>query len=223
MEQAAKIGPWRMEMFGGFRLYESEREIFLKSSINARLLAYLAFYPHRFHPRDELLCLLWPDEDPDLTRNRLRVGLSTLRRRLEPPGIPSGTVLVADRQKIRLHPESFASDVSRFESAFTEALQSEDESQRTVLLVTAAEAYGGPLLPDFSEDWVLGERERLAQSYLQALHRLVRNLVNVRDYERALVYARQMVQADDLREEGHRAIMRLYMALGQPSCRAASV
>ena len=210
--------PLRIEMLGRLRILRGTQSITqLKSHKIARLLAYLAFYPTRPHPRDELLHLLWPDEDPQVTRNRLRVGLNTLRHHLEPPGIPAGTVLVANRLTIQLHPEAFSSDVALFETALTDALHAEAEPRRTGLLITAVETYGGPLLPNDYNDWVLGERERLTQSYLQALHRLVRCLTNVHDYERALVYARQAVQADGLREEAHRDVMRLYVALGQPS------
>jgi predicted ATPase/DNA-binding SARP family transcriptional activator len=212
------IYPLRIEMLGGLRILRGTQSITnLRSHKIARLLAYLAFYPTRPHPRDELLDLLWPEEDPELTRNRLRVGLNTLRHHLEGSGISSGTVLLADRLTIQLHPGSFSSDVALFETTFTEALQAEVETRRVSLLLAAVEAYGGTLLPDDSADWVLGERERLAQSYLQAVRRLVRCLANVHDYERALVYARQAVQADDLREESHRDVMRLCVALGQPS------
>ncbi|MCW3096426.1 MAG: Bacterial transcriptional activator domain [Chthonomonadaceae bacterium] len=61
------------------------------------------------------------------------------------------------------------------------------------------------------------ERERLSQSFLQALHRLTRLLAETGDYEQALYYARLATQQDSWREEAHRDAMRLYMALGRPS------
>ena len=52
--------------------------------------AYLAFYLRRAHPREVLAELLWPETPPEAARNSLSQALSSLRRRLEPPGsIPS--------------------------------------------------------------------------------------------------------------------------------------
>src|SRR5262245_14175720 len=42
----------------------------------AALLALLALRPQRTHPRDELAEQLWPEEDWDATRNRLRQALA---------------------------------------------------------------------------------------------------------------------------------------------------
>jgi DNA-binding SARP family transcriptional activator len=70
------------------------------------VLARLALLPNRDHPREELVELLWPDEDPDATRPRLRQALAVLRRVLEPEGVPGGSVLIADRSNVRLNSEA---------------------------------------------------------------------------------------------------------------------
>lgn len=212
------IHPWRIEMLGGLSLRQGgSPEVDLKSYLLSRMLAYLAFYPSRAHLREELLALLWPEEDPAITRNRLRVALNHLRHHLEPPGVASGAVLATDRFSIRLQPQSFTTDVMQFEAHFSEALQTTEETQRAQRLQNAVEIYRGPLLPDLYEDWMLAERERLAQCYLQALHRLVRHLASAKEYERALNYAQRALQVDSVREEAHRDVMQLYVALGQPS------
>lgn len=74
------------------------------SSRVAALLARLALFPRRDYPREELVDLLWPDSDLDAGRLSLRVALASLRRQLKPPGVPPGSVLVADRTTIRLRP-----------------------------------------------------------------------------------------------------------------------
>jgi predicted ATPase/class 3 adenylate cyclase len=63
---------------------------------------------------------------------------------------------------------------------------------------------------------VLGQREWLAETYFQALGRLVTLLEREGDLPRALEYVRQGVLADPLREEGRRDLMRLLAAAGQP-------
>jgi DNA-binding SARP family transcriptional activator len=58
------------------------------------LFAYLALFPQRVHTREELADLLWPDAEPEAARTNLRTALSSLRKQLEPPGTPAGSVLV---------------------------------------------------------------------------------------------------------------------------------
>ena len=117
----------------------------------ASLLAYLALHVGRDCSRDVLCEALWPDGDPHETRNRLRVTLSSLRRQLEPPGVPPGAVLdTSVTNAVRLRAESVWVDVATFETAL-----------RTGDTAVARALYKGELLPTFYEEWILMERERL--------------------------------------------------------------
>ena len=82
---------WRFTLLGSFRaqqgLVSTER---FRTRKTAALLAYLAFYPHATHHREELATLLWPDAPPNLGLKSLGVALSSLRKLLEPPGVPPG-------------------------------------------------------------------------------------------------------------------------------------
>lgn len=119
----------------------------------AALLAYLAYHRGKLFSREHLCELLWPDEDLEITRNRLRVTLGSLRRQLEPPGVSFGTVLeTVGNGAVRIRAETVTTDVSLFEAAV-----------RQGDLAGAAEWYGrGVLLPTLYEDWVVGERQRLS-------------------------------------------------------------
>src|SRR5438552_12822810 len=105
---------WRIEMLGWLRVVGDDRVITRFSTHKTgALLAYLAYHGHRSHPREELIELLWPDQPLEAGRNRLRLALSSLRRQLEPPGIPSGAVLLADRHSVQLNPAVVATDVAQ--------------------------------------------------------------------------------------------------------------
>ena len=116
------------------------------------LLARLALWPRRAHPREELVELLWPGVAADVGRNRLRQVLSTLRALLEPPGAPP--VLQADRHALRLLPGTLGCDAHDFERLLSGRRDAD-----------ASALYAGELLPGFYDDWVSDERLRL-----QALH-----------------------------------------------------
>src|SRR5260370_13508127 len=116
-------GRWRIELLGGVRATEGNRVVphFRRQKARA-LLAYLAYYPDRAHRREELIELLWPEVAPEDGRNSLRQTLFLLRPQLEPPGVPPGSVLAADRTSVRLNREAVTTDVAEFGAACSAGL-----------------------------------------------------------------------------------------------------
>ena len=209
--------PWRIELLGRLSARQDGRVIRrFRTQKTGALFAYLAYYRDRPHPREELIELFWPEDAAPAARNSLRVSLTSLRRQLEGPGIPAGAILIADRANVQLNPAACLTDVAEFEKAFRASAEVESAAARVQLLRQAVDLYQGELLPGYYEDWILPERDRLAEAYLSALRRLVKALAQARDFERAIGYARRAVSADPLREESHRNLMRLYAAIGQP-------
>src|SRR4051794_5422600 len=105
----------RLEMLGRFVVRQGNREFHrFHTQKTASLLAYLACYKQRFHPREVLIELFWPDDAQEAARNSLSVALNALRRQLEAPGIPPGTLLIADRSSVYLNPDAFTTDVEDF-------------------------------------------------------------------------------------------------------------
>jgi adenylate cyclase len=215
---------WRIELLGGLRVVGAGTGEAAGGPVITRfrtqktgaLLAYLAYYLQRAHPRDHLIELLWPEAGPDAASNSLSQALSSLRRQLEPPGVTPGAVLAADRVSVRLNPESVTTDTAAFEAAHHAAAAAESHTERVRWLAQAVELYRGELLASSYENWVQEQREWLAESFFQALSQLLALLEQAGDFPRALEYARRGVLADPLREEGRRDLMRLYAAVGQP-------
>jgi DNA-binding SARP family transcriptional activator len=208
---------WRLTLFGGLRATTDDREVtrFYTQKTGA-LLAYLAYYRQRSHPREELIELLWPESTSEAGRDSLSTALSWLRRQLEPTGAPAGAVLVTDRAAVRLNPTAVTTDVEEFEAALQAAAQAGTHPGRAESLARAVELYRGELLTGCYDDWVLQEREWLAERYFQALGRLIGNLEQAGDLDRALAVAHRGLSLDPLREEAHVELMRLYAAAGQP-------
>ena len=161
--------PWRIELFGGLRAKHGGTEItrFATSRV-AALLARLVLFPKHPHPREELADLLWPDADPEAGRLSLRVALAALRKQLETPAVPPGSVLDADREAVRLRPQTCRTDVADFEAALREAARAPEAAQKRGALDQALALYAGELLPGFYDEWILEERERLEALYQDA-------------------------------------------------------
>jgi len=160
--------------------------------------------------------LLWPDFAGQAARNSLNTALSSLRRQLEPPGVSSGAVLIADRFVVRLNPEAMTTDVDDFRTALRAARDAAQESERRRHLMTACDLYQGELMAGYYDEWITDERAELADLYGHTLSRLQTALMQAGDVERALAYGHRAIQHDPLQEEAHVALMRLYAAAGQP-------
>lgn len=214
-EQSSVV--WRIKILGGVCLRHQERVLqHFKTRRMTLLLARLACFSNRSHPRDMLAEELWPDEAPDTLRERFRQTLSMLRRELEPEGVSPGSVLVADRSTVRLSPTAFSTDVAEFE-AICRAAKEQNPARQIELLQQAAILYQGELLPGFYEDWVLTEREHLAELHRQAMSRLTNAYVAVGQLEAAVEIARKVIASDPLCEDSHCALIRVFTQAGRPA------
>ena len=154
--------PWHFQLFGSLSAKRGDQTITrFSTSRAAALLTRLAMFPHRIHPREELIDLLWPASHIDSGRLNLRVALASLRRQLEPPDVLAGSVLIADRSSIRLNSPACRTDVTEFETALKAAAHAPDNQAKRAALEEALGLYTGELLPGFYDEWIIEERERL--------------------------------------------------------------
>lgn len=164
------------------------------------LLAYVALHCRTPQSRQRLAFLFWPDSSEDQARNNLRQSLHLLKQTLP----HSERFLQLDAQAIQWLPDSpFTLDVADFEKAVEQA-DSIDSLRQAVSL------YRGDLLAGCYDEWILSERERLRQQFIEALERLVVSLENRRDYHSAIRYAEYLLRSDPLREETYRQLIRLH-------------
>jgi predicted ATPase/DNA-binding SARP family transcriptional activator/class 3 adenylate cyclase len=210
-------GLWRIELLGGLCASQGDRVVtHFRSRKAAALLAYLAFYRDRLHAREELIELLWPETEPDRSRNNLSRELSWLRDQLEPAGTPRGAVLLTDRSFVQLSPTAVSTDVARFQALLKEARAGPVEEQSRCL-AAAVELYRGELLPGQFQEWVLAERRRLEEEFVQALRQLTALSEQAGDLSRAIDWAARLVAADPLSEESQYEQIRLLAAAGKPT------
>lgn len=80
-------------------------------------------------------------------------------------------------------------------------------------LEEAVALYHGDLLPGCYDEWLLPERDRLHQAFLEALERLIVVQEGERDYHAAIRSARRQLLFDPLHEATYRHLMRLYAVL----------
>ena len=209
---------WEIQMLGGLVARQGERTVDrFRTRKGAEMLAALALQPNGRLSREELLDRLWPDDEPEAGRNRLRVELAALRRQFQTGVESSAPLIEADRLTIRLIPQAFRTDTAEFERGLTQAARAEERTEQIRRLVQTVEVYRGDLLPEYDAVWIVAERERFATLHQETLRRLIRRLAQERDFERAIAFARRALQYDVWNEEAHFDLIRLLVAVGQPS------
>jgi non-specific serine/threonine protein kinase len=207
------LGRLRLVPEGSARLTSGELTRFRTRKV-ALLLAHLAYHLDRPRSRESLIDLLWPGGDATTGRRSLSTALYSLRRILEPRGVGEGAVLIAGRETVRLNPDAVRTDVAEFEALMGPAAGLSDAC-RARSLVQATDLYHGELLPGYYEEWVLRERERLADQYVRGLAELAALHERAGDRRRACDTARRAVEADPLREESWRELIRLLASIGE--------
>jgi len=208
----------RLELFGGFRIAEGTTPLsgFTYSKGKA-LLAYLAVTGQPCG-RETLAALLWSELPDSEARTNLRVVLSNLRQFLAP-------YLLITRETVGLNPQCRPwIDVVAFQQALAPSRGASDIGQ----LKAAVTLYRGDLLAGFTvpgaslfDEWVAGQRERLRQLAMFALHALAARYVARRTYLAGIETLNQLLTLDPWREEAHRQLMELYAHSGQRSAALA--
>jgi DNA-binding SARP family transcriptional activator len=190
-----------MKLLGGFQLMNDGRTVPLPMGAQ-HLLAFLALQD-RPQIRDCVAGRLWSETTEEHARASLRSALWRLR----------GTdldLVRATALEVSLAP-SVGVDVR---TAVALARHLEDPEDDYPLDGLTEAAFSGVLLPDWYEDWVLIERERLRQLCLHALESLSERLVCAGRYGAAVGAALAAVECEPLRESSQRCLIRVHLAEG---------
>ena len=218
-EDSSGVARVRLCLLGGFRA-ERAGEPVLDSAWGRpqakTLVKILAVErSHQLH-REQLIELLWPDEQPATVDVSLRKLLSFARHALDAEsGIP--TLLAVRDELVTLDAQRIWIDADAFERAAKGALAAPTVEG----LEAAASMYAGELLPeDRYEDWAAPRREDLSALHREVLLTLASMLTARGDRDGAGARLQQLLVLGPADEPVHRELMRLYAAGGN---RAASL
>lgn len=191
----------RLELLGAFRLVCDGAPVNLPGSAR-RLLAFVGSR-HRSVPRRLVAAALWPDLSERRTQACLRSALWRLRS-------AAGGVVVVEGELLATA-DGIVIDVAVLEARAHAAMRmaAPPTDVRADLRLLAQD-----LLPDWSDDWLVFERERLRQLRLHALEQLSTALLGAGRCGEAIEAAQLAIDADPLRESAHAAVVRAHMAEG---------
>lgn len=209
----------RIRLFGLLTVEDPDRaEAVRVTNGAATLLAYLVLGRERPHARSELAGVFWGDQPERRARSCLSTAIWRLRSVLEPDGVPRGRYITSTRDGVvgfNAGQDCWV-DVEVFEKVIgRNARGAADEAGMASALAGVLGLYRGGLLADLYDDWAVAERERLELLYLRGLTRLMELHVRAGQLDGAIADAQRILRRDPLREDVHRALMRLYASIGQ--------
>jgi DNA-binding SARP family transcriptional activator len=168
-------------------------------------------------PRDELLEILWPDQDFVHATVSLNSLTYNLQRRLRHQCGGVSPLICANGYYSLNKDAGISTDIAKFDAqvfrgARQSAIGNELEAKRAYEL--AVGFYGGDLCTGSNVFSVI-ERERLRASFLSVLAWLADHAYRDQDNEAALHYALLLLKCDPCREDAHRLVMRIRVQRGE--------
>jgi DNA-binding SARP family transcriptional activator len=190
-----------LELMSGFALVHRRRPVTLPLTVQ-RVIAFVAL---RERPtlRLHVAGTLWMD----LPERRALANLRSALWRLRQPGID---IVVASGLYLSLRPDVRV-DVRELTTQ-SRAMLGRDARPETAAFGHVLAA--GDLLPDWYDDWVLVERERLRQLRLHALEKASADLAAESRFGEAIEAALAAIADEPLRESAHRQLISVYLAEG---------
>ncbi len=216
--------PLRIRCLGSFSVAIGEQLIPGRKWRSAKasiLFKYLAVhYEQGWIPKETLLELAWPGEDPAVTTPRLHVALNTLRKLFEPDlkrGMPSAYIVRnSDGYRLEIGKDG-SIDYLTFAKVVDEAavIDESRSDQALALGLKAISLYRGSLLEeDPYDEWLTQERESLRMKYLQYLDSMIRQFEKQGAWHRCIELGETYLMHDEYAEPIYRKLMGLYARVG---------
>jgi DNA-binding SARP family transcriptional activator len=203
-EQRRRNGgtPARLCLLGGFSLIVNESPVPLQIHPQ-RLLAYLSLTQpaHVAHSRTALAERLWANASMERCQANLRTALWRINR-------ADARLVRASRVTVRLD-DSVDLDVRRCDAQASRLLADGALLDPSDMDISSLR---GELLPDWDEDWLLLERERIRLVQIHALEALARRLCGLGRHPEAVEAAFAALAREPLRESTNAILIDIFLA-----------
>lgn len=213
----------RASLLGGFALQVGGQDLCANAPGKAQtVLKYLISNRKRPTPKDMLLDLLWPGDDPSIASSRLRGVMHTLRKCVTTEGLGFHDLVLFSGSNFHINTAaSLWVDVEEFEARWRSGwrLGRAGYTSEAIYEYEQAEAlYSGDFLEDDPyADWTLLRREALRDAYSTILTMLAQMAIASGDHTGAIMWAQKLLAQDNCREDAYRFLMMSHGQLGQHS------
>lgn len=215
----------QLQLFGAPVVSYAGRRATFRSRRALALLIFLAV-EDRFHTRDQLAALLWPDTERTHSRMLLRSAVALLRNGLHSIGLDSEHVLVREQDRLRLDRGIIELDLDTLKDADLPTERSVGMNmpkgeKKIAQLHEALRAYRGDFLGGFTlddapnfDEWVTVQRERYHWHMHQIFDQLTLVYHQQHDWSGALQIALRWVEHDPLYEPAYARLITCHVEIG---------
>jgi DNA-binding SARP family transcriptional activator len=197
----------RVNLLCSFQVTADGEALTLKPA-SQRLLAYIALADRQVE-RASTAFRLWPDKDEPRAQANLRSALWRLRQ------LPT-ELIECTATHMRLHPEVWVDarhGVQELRDADADTILGATDTMGVTRGAVGA-GLSGQLLPEWYEDWLVIERERLRQLQLRCMERACRTLLDSGRWAEAVELSLRAVAVEPLRESAHRLAIEAHLGAG---------
>lgn len=206
-----------VKMFGKFQM-ENEKGILnkenMRSEMLTRLLAYMISHREKDMTAQELIDVLWPDDQSDNPAGALKNLMYRLRKLMNHTWGDGGKYIVTGRGAYQLNPEFvFHIDIEEFEECCRQVFNSEDPAVQQENGKRAVELYQGMFLSELSSEyWVVSMATYYHSIYLTMVKKLAALLEKEKKFTDVEEICGKAIQIEPLDEEIHCFLLRAMIA-----------
>lgn len=174
------------------------------------ILEYLITFRDRDITANELIELIWSDDQSANPNGALKTLVFRSRKLLEPLAMPPQNLIIQRRGSYAWNPEyQTVVDADQFEELCSQAgADGLSEEEQLLLYQQAIDLYKGDFLPKSSwESWVMPISARYHSFYLQAVHKVIDLLTTAGDWEEIIRLCEKAVQIESFDEGIHYALI----------------
>jgi two-component SAPR family response regulator len=176
---------------------------------SVRDVFFYFLYNHKAVTKEQLGEAVWGESEPQALKKRFKNEIYRLRRAV------GRDVIVFDEELYLFNRAlDYEYDVEVFDTYLKRARKSRDLEDQIKWYQKAVDLVRGPYLADVDEDWVVYERARLVDAYIQALEELAALYLNANQIERCLAVCQLGLNQDRCNEVLYQLSMRAYAVLG---------
>lgn len=159
--------------------------------------------------KEDIGAIFWPDASPAEIKLRFKNNIYRVRH-----AVGKEAITLQDDYYYFNRSLDYEYDVELFLREITQAEQTAATAQKLEHYQASLKVYKGPFLPEIEETWVIAERERLRQLFLDTLLKVAEIYLSEKAFENALGYCQRALKEDNCMEDAHRLAMRVHAATG---------
>jgi LuxR family transcriptional regulator, maltose regulon positive regulatory protein len=206
----------RVLTLGQFKIWIGDKEVGEKDwpREKAKELFQLFITLTELISKEEILQILWPNQDKKSADRDFKVALNSLHHVLEPlrKARAAPFFIIREGMFYGLNPQAvFELDTTQFQEYIQNGLSDSSDKNVIALLEKGLKLYQGEYLPERRyDDWCISKRESMLVYFLRGAERMAQLMVRKENYDQAIYWCEKILKRDRTWEEAYRLLMYCY-------------